>query len=179
MDRAGSSTLPRTAGLAMEAAPRVRALVVAPLLLRLSLAAIFFAHGAQKLFGLFGGGGLAGTATGFQALGLRPAFFLAVVAALVEFFGALLLFLGLLTRPVALALAFEMLFALFAVHAANGFFLNWSCAAGRGHGFEYNLVLIGSLLALAVLGPGRASVDGSRSVRHKLGMIPGRPPPHS
>ena len=162
--------LGRTAGLAVDAgAPtRVRSLVVAPLLLRWGLGAVFFVHGAQKLFGVFGGGGLAGTANGFAAMGLKPALFLAIAAALLEFGGSLLLAVGLLTRPVAALLAFEMLFALFAVHAPNGFLLNWACTPGKGQGIEYSLTLVVSLSALALLGPGRASLDGSRAVRQKL-----------
>ncbi|MGC4114365.1 MAG: DoxX family protein [Myxococcales bacterium] len=162
--------LGRTAGLAVDAgAPsRVRPLVVAPLLLRLGLAAVFFVHGAQKLFGAFGGGGITGTASGFEATGLKPALFLAIVAGLLEFGGSLLLAVGLLTRPIAVLLGFEMLFALFAVHAPNGFLLNWACAPGKGHGIEYTLTLATSLGALALLGAGRASLDGSRAVRQKL-----------
>ncbi|HEY3452214.1 MAG TPA: DoxX family protein [Myxococcales bacterium] len=170
--------LGRTAGLAVDAgAPsRVRPMVIAPLLLRWGLGAIFFVHGAQKLFGAFGGAGLGGTANGFEAMGLKPALFLAIVAALLEFGGSLLLAVGLLTRPIAALLAFEMLFALFAVHAPNGFLLNWACAAGKGHGIEYNLILVSSLTALALLGPGKASLDGSRAVRQKL-RIPTVPTP--
>ena len=123
---------------------------------------------AQKLFGAFGGAGVAGTASGFAALGLKPALFLALVAGLLEFVGGVALVLGLFTQAVAALLAFEMLFALFAVHAPNGFLLNWACTPGRGQGIEYNLALVGSLGALALLGAGRASLDGSRKVRQKL-----------
>ena len=162
--------LGRTAGLAVDsgAPTRVRPLVIAPLLLRFGLGAVFFVHGAQKLFGAFGGAGLGGTADGFAAMGLKPALFLAILAAVLEFGGSLLLAAGLLTRPVAVLLAFEMIFALFAVHAPNGFLINWACTAGKGHGIEYNLTLISALSALALLGPGRASLDGSRAVRQTL-----------
>lgn len=169
-DRAPPGALGRTAGLAVDAAPRVRALVIAPLLLRFALGSVFFVHGAQKIFGFFGGAGVSGTANGFQAMGLKPALFLAVVAGLLELVGSLLLVAGLFTRPVAALLAFEMLFALFAVHAPNGFLLNWACAPGRGHGIEYSLTLAASLASLALLGPGRASFDGSRTVRRSLSM---------
>lgn len=170
-DRAPPGALGRTAGLAVDAgAPRVRSMVIAPLLLRLSLASVFFVHGAQKVFGVFGGGGIAGTAAGFEAMGLKPALFLAIVAAALELGGALLLVLGLFTRPIAALLMFEMLFALFAVHAPNGFLLNWACAPGRGHGIEFNLMLVGSLASLALLGAGSLSLDGSRTVRGKLNL---------
>jgi putative oxidoreductase len=168
VDRAPPGALGRTAGLAVDASPRVRPLVIAPLLMRWALAAVFFAHGAQKLFGVFGGGGLAGTAAGFEAMGLHPGLTWALVAGVLEFGGSILLFLGLLTRPVAALLAAEMLFALVNVHLRNGFFVNWACTPGKGHGVEYNLVLVTSLLSLALLGGGRASLDGSRAVRRTL-----------
>lgn len=172
MERAERSpgAFARTAGLAVGAAPRVRTIVLAPLALRFVLAAVFFAHGAQKLFGAFGGPGLSGTIAGFTALGLRPPAPLAVGASVLETFGGLMLLLGLWTRPVAVLLALEMLFALLTVHAANGFFLNWACAAGRGHGIEYNVTLIGSLTALALLGAGRASLDAARVSRRRPGV---------
>lgn len=169
-DRAPPGALGRTAGLAVDASPRVRPMVIAPLILRLSLASIFFVHGAQKAFGIFGGGGIFGTAAGFEAMGLKPALFLAIVAAVLELGGALLLALGLFTRPIAALLMFEMLFALFAVHAPNGFLLNWACTPGRGHGIEFSLLLVGSLASLALLGGGSASLDGSRAVRSKLNL---------
>ncbi len=172
MERAERSpgAFARTTGLAMDAAPRVRSLVLAPLALRFSLASVFFAHGAQKLFGAFGGAGLSGTIAGFTAMGLRPPAPLAIGASVLEFFGGLMLLVGLWTRPVAALLGLEMLFALLTVHAANGFFLNWACAPGRGHGIEYSVSLIGSLAALALLGAGRASLDATRGSRRRPGV---------
>jgi len=155
----------RTTGLAVGAAPRMRSVLLAPLMLRFSLAAVFFAHGAQKILGSFGGAGLGGTIAGFAAMGLRPPALLAVGAAVLEFVGGLMLLLGLWTRFAAVLLALEMLLALLVVHAPNGFFLNWACSPGQGHGIEYNVVLIGSLGALALLGGGRGSIDGSRASR--------------
>jgi putative oxidoreductase len=146
-------------------------MALAPLLLRLALAAVFFGHGAQKLFGAFGGPGLNGTASGFASMGLKPAVFLAIVAAVLETAGGLLLLAGQWTRLVAALIALEMLFALFAVHAHNGFFLNFACTPGRGHGIEYNVVLIASLLALVLLGPGRASLDALRTGRRRRGLV--------
>jgi putative oxidoreductase len=169
MERAERSTgvFARSTGLAVDATPRVRSLWLAPLALRFSLAAVFFAHGAQKLLGTFGGAGISGTIAGFAALGLKPPALFAMGAAVLEFFGGLLLLIGFWTRPAALLLALEMLFALLTVHAPNGFFLNWACTAGQGHGIEYNVVLIGGLVALALLGGGRISIDGSRAMRHR------------
>jgi len=131
--------------------------------LRLVVGATFVAHGAQKLFGVWGGGGLAGTAAYFDGLGLSPGFPLAVAVALVEFGGGLLLAAGALTAYVSAALVLTMLGAIWNVHLANGFFLNWGITPGRGHGIEYNLVLIAALLCLALSGPGAMSVEHRRA----------------
>ncbi len=127
--------------------------------LRLCVGAVFLAHGAQKLFGVWDGPGLAGTAELFANLGLIPAYPLATLTGLTEFGGGVLLILGGLTRWVALALAIDMVVAVWKVHYLNGFFLN----ASRGPGVEFNLVLIGALLCLALSGPGAVSVDEWRN----------------
>jgi putative oxidoreductase len=116
---------------------------------------VFVAHGAQKLFGVWGGGGLAGTAEFFTQFGLTPAYPLAMLVAVVEFAGGLLLICGALTLFAALALAINMAVAIWKVHAVHGFFLP--------AGFEYNLALIGALVALMLTGPGAFSVDGWRA----------------
>ena len=133
-----------------------------PAVLRLAIGAVFVAHGAQKLFGVWGGGGLSGTAAFFGQLGLTPAYPLAILVGLVEFAGGLMLIAGALTLFVALALALNMVVALWKVHLANGFFLNWNIVAGQGHGYEFNLALIGALVSLMLTGPGAFSVDGRR-----------------
>jgi len=133
-----------------------------PAVLRLAIGAVFVAHGAQKLFGVWGGGGLSGTAAFFGQLGLTPAYPLAILVGLVEFAGGLMLIAGALTLFVALALALDMVVALWKVHLANGFFLNWNMVAGQGHGYEFNLALIGALVSLMLTGPGALSVDGRR-----------------
>ena len=134
-----------------------------PAVLRLVVGTVFVAHGAQKLFGLWGGGGLAGTATFLAQLGLAPAYPLAVAAAVVEFGGGLLLLAGALTFFAALALALDMAVATWKVHLTNGFFINWALAPGQGHGYEFNLTLIGALIALMLTGPGEFSIDGRRA----------------
>ena len=127
-------------------------------IVRVFLGVIFFAHGAQKGFGWFGGPGLKGTISFFQgSLGMPPA--LAVLAALIECFGGLAVFCGLLTRLAALGLIVVMLVAIAKVHWANGFFLNMSQQPGKGHGFEFNFALIGMALALLVGGGGAKSLD--------------------
>ena len=134
-----------------------------PAVLRLAIGAVFVAHGAQKLFGVWGGGGLSGTAAFFGQLGLTPAYPLAILVGLVEFAGGLMLIAGALTLFVALALALNMVVALWKVHLANGFFLNWNIVAGQGHGYEFTLALIGALVSLMLTGPGALSVDGRRA----------------
>ena len=126
-----------------------------PAVLRLAIGAIFVAHGAQKLFGLWGGPGIEGTAAGFAQLGLNPPMPLALLVGVVEFAGGLMLMLGALTLFTALALAITMAVAIWKVHFANGFFLP--------AGYEFNLALIGALVSLMLTGAGAFSIDGRRA----------------
>lgn len=125
----------------------------APLALRLGAGVIFVAHGAQKLFGAFGGYGLEGTGQWMASVGLEPGWWMALLAGSAEFFGGLALILGLLTRPAAVVLAFTMLVAIFAVHFSNGLFLS-------NNGYEFGLALLVIAVSLAFSGGGRWSVDG-------------------
>jgi putative oxidoreductase len=125
-----------------------------PLVLRVLVGVIFAAHGAQKLFGWFGGYGLEGTGQFFGSLGLNPGTAMALLAGAAEFFGGLALVFGVLVLPAAAALAFTMLVAIFAVHASKGFFLD----AG---GYEYALALFAASLSLLFSGGGRCSVDAA------------------
>jgi putative oxidoreductase len=128
------------------------------LIVRVVLGVIFFAHGAQKVFGWFGGPGLRGVVSYFkQSLGVPAP--LSVLAALTECFGGLAMIVGLLVRPAAVGLIVVMLVAIATVHWRNGFFLNWSLESGKGHGFEMNLALIGMALAVLVGGGGALSID--------------------
>lgn len=129
--------------------------------LRLIVAAVFIAHGAQKLFGIWGGYGLAGTAGFFDQIGVRPAYPLAVIVAIIEFGGGLMLAAGAMTLVVSIALAMVMLGAMWKVHAAHGFFL--ASVPGQGNGIEFTLVLLGALVALMLSGPGAMSIDGQRA----------------
>jgi putative oxidoreductase len=124
--------------------------------LRIVIGLIFAAHGAQKLFGWFGGYGLAGTGEFFGSIGLQPGYPMALLAGGAEFFGGLALIVGLLVRPAALALAFTMLVAIFSVHVDKGFF------ADKG-GVEYALALFAGSLSLVFSGGGRYSVDAAIS----------------
>lgn len=122
------------------------------LALRIPVGIVFAAHGAQKLFGWFGGYGLEGTGQFFGSLGLDPGYLMALLAGLVEFFGGLALVAGVLVRPAAAALAFAMLIAIFAVHWSKGFFAS-------GGGYEYALALFAASVSLLFSGAGRFSVD--------------------
>jgi putative oxidoreductase len=122
------------------------------LLLRVPVGLIFAAHGAQKLFGWFGGYGLTATAGWLESIGIAPGLAFALLAGGAEFFGGLLLLLGLLTRPAALALAVTMVVAIFSVHIQNGFFMS-------NNGYEFALALLAATLALAVSGAGKLALD--------------------
>ena len=124
----------------------------AALVLRVPVGLILAAHGAQKLFGWFGGYGLEGTGQWLASIGLEPGYLMALLAGGAEFFGGLALVLGLLTRPAAAVAAFTMLVAIFAVHIGNGLFMS-------KNGYEYALTLLVATLALAIQGAGRFSVD--------------------
>lgn len=127
------------------------------LLIRLALGAVFFAHGAQKVFGWFGGYGLKGTVGYFQSLGIPPA--LGVIGCFTELLGGVAVFIGLLTRLAALGLAVQMLVAIAMVHWPHGFFMNHGLQPGKGHGIEFVFALLAMALALLVGGAGAVSVD--------------------
>lgn len=128
------------------------------LIVRVVLGVIFFAHGAQKVFGWFGGPGLKGVIAYFrQALGVPAP--LTVLAALTELLGGLAMIGGFLVRPAAVGLIIVMLVAIAKVHAPNGFFINWSLEPGKRHGFEMNLALIAMALGVLFGGAGWLSID--------------------
>ncbi|WP_024462201.1 DoxX family protein [Marinimicrobium sp. LS-A18] len=122
------------------------------LLLRLPIGIILAAHGAQKLFGWFGGYGLEGTGQWLASIGLQPGLLMALLAGSAEFFGGLALMFGLLTRPAALVSAFTMVVAIFSVHIGNGLFM-------ANNGYEFALSLLAATAALTLLGAGRLSLD--------------------
>lgn len=122
------------------------------LALRLSAGTIFVAHGAQKLFGSFGGYGLEGTGQWMASIGLEPGYLMALAAGSAEFFGGIALLIGLLTRPAALMLALTMLVAILTVHVPNGLFMD-------NGGYEFGLALLGISVALVFNGGGKLSLD--------------------
>ncbi|MFV3387774.1 DoxX family protein [Pseudomonas sp. NY15364] len=109
-------------------------------ILRIIAGITFAAHGAQKLFGWFGGYGLAGVAQWMESIGLAPGYLMALI-------------IGLLVRPAAAVLAVTMLVAIFTVHLANGFFMS-------NNGYEFALALLAISVALVFEGAGKLSVDG-------------------
>jgi putative oxidoreductase len=124
--------------------------------LRLVLGIVFFAHGAQKVLGWFGGYGFSATLQGMSSMGLPKGIVLLVMAA--EFGGALLLIFGALTRLGALGVIAVMLGAIATVHHKFGFFMNWS-GQQSGEGFEFHLLALAMAIALLISGGGAFSVD--------------------
>ena len=125
---------------------------VTPLVLRIAAGVIFAAHGAQKLFGLFGGYGLEGTGQWMESIGLAPGYLMALLAGSAEFFGGLAFLLGLLVRPSALVLAVTMAVAIATVHLEKGLFM-------ANDGYEFGLALLAISVALVLSGGGRLSLD--------------------
>jgi putative oxidoreductase len=126
-------------------------------ILRLVLGVIFFAHGAQKMLGWFGGYGFTGTMGFFTSVMHIPALF-AFLAICAEFFGGLGLILGFLTRIAALGVFSNMIVAIAMVHGQFGFFMNWT-GAQKGEGFEYHLLVLAVTTFLMIRGAGAASID--------------------
>ena len=128
------------------------------LALRIPVGIIFAAHGAQKLFGWFGGYGLEGTGQWMASIGLAPGYLMALLAGATEFFGGLALIVGLLVRPASAALAFAMVVAIFSAHIDKGLFV-------ANNGYEFALALLAVTVSLVFTGAGRASLDRTLSQR--------------
>jgi putative oxidoreductase len=122
------------------------------LLIRVALGALIAAHGAQKLFGWFGGFGITGTGGWLESMGFKPGRLHATVNGLAEFGGGALIALGLFTPLGAAAVAGVMFVAIATVHWSNGFF-------NSSGGYEFNLLIIATAIALAITGPGDISID--------------------
>ena len=130
----------------------------ASLVLRVLLGVVFFPHGAQKLLGWYGGHGFSGT-VGFFTGQLGIPWILAVLVVITEFFGALALISGLLTRLAAAGIASIMVVATFMLHWQHGFFMNWMGNL-KGEGFEYHILALAICVSLIIKGGGRWSLDG-------------------
>ncbi|MGK0701266.1 DoxX family protein [Priestia flexa] len=122
------------------------------LLIRLVIGLSFMAHGAQKLFGWFGGHGLKGTGGWFESIGMKPGVRMALIAGLLELVGGALFAVGFLTPLAALMIAGTMLIAIIKVHGPNGY---WSTQ----NGYEYNLTLLVVAISIAIIGPGYYAID--------------------
>ncbi|MEY2194713.1 DoxX family protein [Neobacillus sp. BF23-41] len=122
------------------------------LIIRLVVGVSFMAHGAQKLFGWFGGYGLKGTGGWMESLGMKPGVMMALMAGFAELMGGLLFTLGLLTPLAGIMIAATMVMAIVKVHASNGY---WATQ----NGYEYNLTLIAVVIGIALSGPGKYALD--------------------
>lgn len=128
-------------------------------LVRITTGLLLMPHGAQKLFGWFGGYGLSGTGAYFgDTLGMQPGIVFALIAGLIEFFGGLALVLGLLTRPIAAVVAIFLAVAL-STHVSNGYF--WT-----GGGIEYPLMWLLLAVAMVLGGGGAYSLDRRLGLRY-------------
>ena len=145
---------------------------VATTILRLVLGVIFFAHGAQKTLGWFGGYGFTGTMGFFTGAMHIPTVF-AFLAIAAEFLGALGLILGLLTRVAAFGIFCNMVVAVALVLGQFGFFMNWT-GAQKGEGYEYHLLIVAASVFLMIRGAGAASLDRLLSSRANNSLIKAR-----
>ena len=121
-------------------------------IIRLIIGVLFIGHGAQKLFGWFGGHGLKGTAGWLESMNMKPSMLMAVMAGLSELVGGILFVLGLLTPLAGLLIAATMVVAIAKVHGANGL---WSTS----NGYEYNLTILAVAIGIALAGPGQFALD--------------------
>src|ERR1700758_1660932 len=126
-------------------------------IIRLVLGLVFFAHGAQKMLGWFGGYGFSGTLNAFSASGMPPP--LALFVILTEFFGSVALICGAFARVASGAIALLIVGAIVMVPTHFGLYMNWF-GPQKGEGFEYHLLAIGLAVAVLVRGAGSFSIDG-------------------
>jgi putative oxidoreductase len=151
-----------TQSLLTKGLPMIRKLIAADndsatTIIRLVLGVIFFAHGAQKMLGWFGGYGFTGTMGFFTGVMHIPALF-AFLAIAAEFFGGLGLIFGFLTRIAAFGVFSNMVVAIAMVHHQFGFFMNWT-GTQKGEGYEYHLLVLAIAAFLMIRGGGAASID--------------------
>jgi putative oxidoreductase len=122
------------------------------LIIRLVIGVLFIGHGAQKLFGWFGGYGLKGTGGWFESIGIKPGVIMALFAGLAELVGGILFALGFLTPLAGIMIAGTMVMAIVKVHAPNGL---WATS----NGYEFNLTLLAVAIGVALIGPGQYALD--------------------
>ena len=127
------------------------------LILRVTMGFVMLPHGAQKMFGWFGGYGFSATVNFFTET-MRLPWLIAVLVILIEFFGAIGLILGFGTKVCAMSFIVVMLGAIVTTNYHHGFFMNWF-GNQQGEGFEYHLLVIGICAALLISGGGDYSLD--------------------
>ncbi len=130
-----------------------------PFILRIVLGAVIFGHGAQKLFGIWGGHGVQWTLNAWQEWWGVPSF-LTFSVIITESIGAILLILGLGTRLWSFLIGIIMIVAVYLVHLRSGFFMNWYSQPNTGEGYEYHLLVLAMVAVLLVKGGGKWSIDG-------------------
>jgi putative oxidoreductase len=127
------------------------------LVTRLSVGLILFPHGAQQMFGLFGGYGFSGTMV-FLTGTLHLPWLIALLVIGIEFFGSISLLTGFASRLWSIAIVVIFIGTIFTAHISNGFFMNWY-GTQKGEGFEYALLIIGLSIATLINGSGKYSID--------------------
>jgi putative oxidoreductase len=137
--------------------------------LRLTLAAVMFPHGAQKLLGWFGGYGFEGT-MGFLTGAIGLPWLVAALVIAIEFFGPIALALGFLSRVAAAGVAAVMVGAVLTSHVEHGFFMNWS-GMQAGEGFEFHLLVLAMTAALMIRGSGALSIDRRLAASTRQGAV--------
>jgi len=137
-------------------------------MLRLTIGAIIFPHGAQKMLGWFGGYGFSGTMNYFTD-NIHLPWIIGFLVIIIEFFGSLFLLLGIASRIWAILLIFLMIGIIFSSHIDNGFFINWS-GNNKGEGYEYHLLVIGLSIAILLNGSGKCSIDKYLAKGYQISM---------
>jgi putative oxidoreductase len=135
------------------------------LIARLTLGIVVFPHGAQKLFGWFGGYGFEKT-MGFLTSQAGLPYIIALLVILIESIAALFVLVGFATRIAALAILVNFIGIVIKVHATNGFFMNWT-GTQQGEGLEYFILLFGLTIILLVTGGGKESLDAVLATRKR------------
>lgn len=129
----------------------------AMLLVRILLGLVIFSHGAQSMIGWFGGTGFTSTMYYLTSIMQLP-YIIALSVILLQFFGSILIILGVLVRPVALAMSGMFVGMIVTVHLDHGFFMNWF-GDKSGEGFEYHILVLALCATLMIEGAGRFSLD--------------------
>jgi putative oxidoreductase len=133
---------------------------VTALIARLALGIVVFPHGAQKLLGWFGGYGFNGT-IGFLTGGAGLPYIIALLVIIIEFFGALFIIFGFLTRLAAFGILCNFIGVVVTTHIHNGFFMNWAKQANKGEGLEFFILLLALAVICLYTGGGKASTDAA------------------